>query len=52
MRYIFEKGCDKVENNPIPILLNKKQLMADIDVVKIVQKWIEINFKLELMVKL
>ena len=46
MRYIYQKGCDKVENNPIPILLTEKQLMADIDVVKIVQKWIEISNQL------
>ena len=52
----ISKGCDKVENNPIPILLTKKQLMADIDVVKIVQKWIEISnqllTKLELFLSL
>lgn len=35
-----------MENNPIPILLTEKQLMADIDVVKIVQKWIEISNQL------
>ena len=41
-----------MENNPIPILLTEKQLMADIDVVKIVQKWIEISNQLLTKLKL